>query len=66
MYLATYFGLPISVSHSLIGGFIGSALLAGGPGVIILTGIIIISVFVFAAPIIGMIGGSLFSLFIKF
>lgn len=62
VYFATYLGLPISASHSLIGGFIGAALLVGGPKVLILSGIFLVLIFIFAAPIIGMIGGVMFSL----
>jgi len=64
VYLATYLGLPISASHSLIGGFIGAAILVGGFKILILSGIIIVLIFIFAAPIIGLIGATLFSLFV--
>ncbi len=64
VYLATFLGLPISASHALIGGFIGAAVLVGGIKVVILSGVIIVLIFIFAAPIIGLIGATLFSLFV--
>src|SRR6476620_2321742 len=33
-----YFGLPVSSSHALIGGYAGAAVVKGGPGVILLAG----------------------------
>jgi inorganic phosphate transporter, PiT family len=35
-WLATHFGVPISVSHSLIGGILGAALYAGGADALVL------------------------------
>src|SRR5512137_2668134 len=40
VYTCTHFGLPISVSHSLIGGLIGPALIIGGADAMIMKGII--------------------------
>lgn len=60
VYGATYFGLPISASHALIGGFVGSAIVAAGLKVVILSGLIKVITFIIIAPISGMIGGFLF------
>lgn len=57
-------GLPISCSHTLIGGLIGSALAAAGWKSIILGGVIKISVFIFVAPILGMLGAMIFTIII--
>lgn len=65
LYLTTYFGLPISASHSLIGGLIGTAIVANGFQSLILPGILVIAAFIFAAPIIGMFGGMYFSVLIQ-
>jgi inorganic phosphate transporter, PiT family len=55
----TRFGLPISVSHSLIGGLIGPALLIGGTDALVSTGIIKVVIFIFLSPIIGFLLGYL-------
>jgi inorganic phosphate transporter, PiT family len=52
-------GMPISVSHSLIGGLIGAAILKGGTGVLIHTGINKILLFIVIAPMTGMTLGFL-------
>ncbi len=59
--IATHFGLPISVSHSIIGGYGGAAIIKAGFGALILSGYLKIIIFIFAAPIIGMIMGFFFS-----
>jgi PiT family inorganic phosphate transporter len=55
VYSCTRLGLPISVSHALIGGLIGPALLVGGPSAIIAKGIIKVSLFIVLSPLIGML-----------
>jgi PiT family inorganic phosphate transporter len=52
-------GLPISVSHALIGGLIGASILKGGTGVLIKSGIIKVLMFIVLAPTIGMTLGFL-------
>ncbi|PIY34162.1 MAG: anion permease, partial [Bacteroidetes bacterium CG_4_10_14_3_um_filter_42_6] len=39
VYVCTRLGMPISVSHALIGGLMGPALLIGGPSAILTSGI---------------------------
>ncbi len=56
-YTCTHYGLPISVSHSLIGGLMGAALIKAGPGSLLYPGIFKISLFIFLSPLIGMILG---------
>jgi len=55
VYTCTYFGLPISVSHALIGGLIGPALVVGGPDVLIPSGLNKVLLFIVLSPIIGMV-----------
>jgi PiT family inorganic phosphate transporter len=50
----TWMGLPISVSHSLMGGYGGAAVAKAGFGVLILSGWTLPVVFIFLAPLIGM------------
>ncbi len=52
-----YFGLPSSSSHALIGGYAGAAIAKGGFGVIIASGWIKTVIFIFAAPLIGLVMG---------
>ena len=56
-HLCTHYGLPISVSHSLIGGLAGAGLIKGGLVALNAAGIIKVVVFIFLAPVIGLIGG---------
>jgi PiT family inorganic phosphate transporter len=58
---ATHFGLPISVSHAIIGGLAGSAILKGGMGVLISSGIFKVLIFIFIAPLLGMLIAFIFS-----
>ncbi len=64
VYLTTHYGIPISASHALIGGFIGAAIVAAGLSSLIYSGILKVVSFVFIAPILGFIGAFLFSLII--
>jgi len=59
VYTCTHFGLPISVSHALIGGLVGPALLIGGTKVLITSGLIKVTLFIFLSPIIGFFLGYL-------
>ena len=53
-------GLPSSSSHALIGGYAGAAIVKAGPGVIIAHGWVKTLLFIFVAPIMGMILGVFF------
>ncbi len=52
-----YLGLPTSSSHALVGGFAGAAVAKAGWGALIAKGIIKIGIFIFIAPILGLILG---------
>jgi len=53
-------GLPTSSSHALIGGYAGAAILKAGPGVIIAAGWVKTVMFIFIAPILGLVLGLVF------
>jgi len=60
VWFCTVVGLPISVSHALIGGLIGPAIVKGGPSTLIWfheggTGLSFILLFIVLAPLIGLI-----------
>jgi PiT family inorganic phosphate transporter len=59
---ATHFGMPISVSHAIIGGYGGAALTKAGISAIIISGYTKIVIFIFLAPVIGLIGAYVFSI----
>ncbi len=61
VYFSSFIGLPVSASHALIGGLVGSALIGAGFNSLIVSGIIIIFAFIFVAPVLGMVGSFLFS-----
>lgn len=57
VYFCTHFGLPISVSHALIGGLIGPVWFVFGSDSIFATGILKIAFFIVLSPLIGMLLG---------
>ncbi|SDC72956.1 inorganic phosphate transporter, PiT family [Williamwhitmania taraxaci] len=59
VYACTRFGMPISVSHSLIGGLIGPGLLAGGIAAISGGKILLVLLFIVLSPVIGLLLGYL-------
>ena len=59
---ATHLGLPISVSHSIIGGYGGAAIAKAGFSSIIISGYTKILIFIFLAPIIAFIAAIFFSI----
>jgi len=59
---ATHFGLPISISHAIIGGYGGAAVAKAGFGALILSGYTKILLFVFLAPLLGMVMALVFSI----
>src|SRR5437773_8132503 len=52
-----HWGLPTSSSHALIGGFAGAAVVKGGFGALVASGLIKIGVFMILAPLIGLTVG---------
>jgi inorganic phosphate transporter, PiT family len=49
-----YFSIPSSSSHALVGGLVGAGIAKGGLGAIVSSGVIKTSIFIFAAPLLGM------------
>ncbi len=49
-----YLGIPSSSSHALVGGLVGAGTAKAGFGAIVSSGVIKTSVFIFAAPLLGM------------
>jgi len=59
-YLTTHYGLPISVSHALLGGYAGAAIAKAGWGAIIVSGWTKTLIFIVLSPVAGLIlGGGL-------
>jgi PiT family inorganic phosphate transporter len=56
-FFCTKFGLPISVSHSLVGGLVGAGIAKAGFQSLVWSGIIKIALFIALAPLIGMFLG---------
>jgi inorganic phosphate transporter, PiT family len=50
-----YFGIPVSSSHALLGGIVGAAGVAAGPGAIQLSGLEKVGVALFVSPIVGFV-----------
>ena len=59
---ATHFGLPISVSHAIIGGYGGAAVIKAGFAALILNGYTKVLIFIFLAPVTGMLMAMIFSI----
>lgn len=56
-HICTHYGLPISVSHALIGGLAGSGVAKAGFQALISSGLIKIGIFIVLSPLIGMVLG---------
>jgi PiT family inorganic phosphate transporter len=56
-YACTHYGLPISVSHSLIGGLIGAGIAKAGVGSLVVRGITKVAVFIVISPLAGLVLG---------
>ncbi len=59
--LCTYFGIPISVSHSLIGGLIGTGLATIGPEKLLFDGLFKVGIGIIVSPIGGLAIGFIFA-----
>jgi PiT family inorganic phosphate transporter len=56
------YGIPSSSSHALVGGLAGAAIRHAGMGVVVVPGIVKITIFIFLAPLIGLVIGFVFML----
>ncbi|MDD5455457.1 MAG: inorganic phosphate transporter [Candidatus Margulisbacteria bacterium] len=59
-----FFGIPTSSSHALIGALIGAGIASAGIQVIIVSGLMKIFLFIFIAPLLGMLGSIVFTIII--
>ena len=59
-YVCTHFGFPISVSHALIGGLCGAAIVKAGTSALIGSGLLKVAAFIAISPLAGMIIAALF------
>jgi inorganic phosphate transporter, PiT family len=64
--LTWWWGLPSSSSHTLVGGLIGAATAHAGIGSVIFSGVIKIVLFIFIAPVMGMVISFLVSSIVVF
>jgi len=55
--VATYYGMPLSVSHSLVAGLLGAGIAAAGTGVIVWGTLNKVLLAVIFAPLLGLAGG---------
>ncbi|MFQ5998213.1 MAG: anion permease, partial [Candidatus Bathyarchaeia archaeon] len=58
--ISTKVGMPISVSHSLVGGLVGAAFFAAGAEAIQFSGFFLTVIFIVIAPLLGMTIGFFF------
>jgi len=59
VWICTWLGLPISVSHALIGGLAGAGFAKAGTGALIVGGLVKVALFIVIAPMIGLVLGFL-------
>jgi len=59
---ATHIGMPISISHAIIGGYGGAGIAKAGFGALVMSGFTKIIIFIFLAPIIGYLIALIFSI----
>lgn len=64
-HLCTRYGFPISVSHALIGGLAGAGIMKGGVSALNAGGITTVTLFIFLAPIIGLVAGFTLMVFVN-
>lgn len=59
---ATHLGMPISISHAIIGGYGGAGIAKAGFGALVASSFSTVVIFIFVAPIMGFVIALLFSL----
>ncbi|MFO7447095.1 MAG: inorganic phosphate transporter [Ignavibacteriaceae bacterium] len=59
---ATHYGMPISVSHAIIGGYGGAGFIKGGIDALIISGFSKVIIFIFLAPLLGFVIAYIFSI----
>ena len=64
-HLCTKFGMPISVSHALIGGLAGAGLVKGGVDALVMGGIVKVVLFIFLSPLLGLLFGAILMIIVS-
>jgi PiT family inorganic phosphate transporter len=64
--LTWWYGLPSSSSHTLVGGLIGAAVASAGWGSVVMAGVLKIVIFIFIAPLLGMVMSFIISAIVIF
>ncbi len=64
-HLCTKFGMPISVSHALIGGLAGAGIVKGGFEALVLGGIAKVVLFIFLSPLLGLLFGAILMIIVS-
>jgi PiT family inorganic phosphate transporter len=59
-FLCTQLGLPISVSHALVGGLVGAGIAKAGFSALVLSGLLKIAIFIALAPLMGTLLGYIY------
>jgi PiT family inorganic phosphate transporter len=59
-FVCTRLGLPISVSHALVGGLVGAGMAKAGFKALVLSGLLKIAIFIALAPLLGMFLGYIY------
>jgi PiT family inorganic phosphate transporter len=53
VWVCTHYGMPISVSHSLLGGIVGAGVAKAGWGAVVVSGVSKVCLFILLSPLIG-------------
>jgi len=64
--LTWWFGIPSSSSHTMVGGFVGAAITKAGIGAIFVGSVLKIIMFIFLAPLIGIVVSYFFSIIVLY
>ncbi|MBI4711991.1 MAG: inorganic phosphate transporter [Planctomycetes bacterium] len=64
--LATYWGVPVSCSHALVGGLVGAAVTHAGLKVVVVSGVLKICLFIVISPLAGLLLGYALMVIVRF
>ncbi len=64
--LTWWFGIPSSSSHTMVGGFVGAAIAKAGLGAIFVGSVVKITMFIFLAPLIGIVVSYFFAIIVLY
>jgi PiT family inorganic phosphate transporter len=63
-YLTTFRGIPISITHALVGGLIGAGVIKAGLDAVVVSKVATVILFIGVAPLLGLVGGLLFAVLV--